>query len=86
MKIKGRKPTKLLPVPTEFNVDDYVIAKNGSIGRVYKAGTLTCQVLWERLDGVNGFLNTPTAQLKHLDKETAEALLQHRKYEKEINN
>ena len=83
MKIKGKKPTILLPPNCPFKVGDFVIAKNGSIGEVYGVGSVTCKVYWQRLDGLKGINIVPTVQLKALDKDVAEMLLEHRQYANE---
>ena len=83
MKIKGKKPTILLPPNSPFKVGDFVIAKNGSIGLINKVGSLTCKVGWQRLDGTYSVTEAPTVQLNAIDKDVAEMLLEHRHYANE---
>lgn len=83
MKIKGKKPTILLPPNCPFKVGDFVIAKNGSIGQVFEIGSVTCKVYWQRPDGVKGMTLVPTVQLNAIDRDVAEMLLEHRQYANE---
>jgi hypothetical protein len=86
MKLKGKRPTAVRKRHYPFEEGSFVIAKNGSIGRIVNADMLACTVFWSALDGRSGNAVIFNTNLTALDEDVARALLQHRKYEKQINN